>query len=82
MITCSKDLGSVLRVDRTSAITFKNNKVMFRNNNSNHVFLGPCFLHKNSKEEEYDHFIKLTKNSYFPEFDFSKLSFVTDGSKL
>ena len=54
MVTCSAQLGSVLSVDRTfnlgtyflTAITFKNKKVTFRNNSSNPVFLGPCFLHK------------------------------------
>ena len=90
MLTCSKDLGSVLSIDRTfnlgahflTAITFKNSKVTFRNNYSNPVFLGPCFLHKKSKQEDYDHFFNLIKSkidSLFPEFDYSKLSFVTDG---
>ena len=70
MITCSKDLGSVLSVDRTfnlgahflTAITFKNKKVMLRENNSNPLFLGPCFLHKNAKEDDYDHFFNFIKS--------------------
>ena len=66
MLTCSKDLRSVLSIDRTlnleanflTAITFKNSKVTFRNNYSNSVFfLGPWFLHINSKQEDYDLFL-------------------------
>ena len=64
MVTCSAQLGSVLSVDRTfnlgtyflTLITFKNKKVTFRDNISNPVFLGPCFLHKKAKEEDYNFF--------------------------
>ena len=64
MVTCSAQLGSVLSVDRTfnlgtyflTAITFKNKKVTFRNNSSNPVFLGSCFLHKKAREEDYNFF--------------------------
>lgn len=64
MVTCSAQLGSVLSVDRTfnlgtyflTAINFKNKKVTFRNNSSNPVFLGSCFLHKKAREEDYNFF--------------------------
>ena len=67
ILTHSKYLGLVLSVDRTfnlgahflTAITFKNNTVTFRNNNSNPVFLSPYFLHKNAKQEVYNHFSAL-----------------------
>ena len=79
MITCSKDPGFVLSVDRTfklgahylTSINFKNNKVTFKNNNSNPVFLSPCFLHKNDKQEDYDHFSTLLNQKYTVVFQIS-----------
>lgn len=65
-----------------TAITFKNKKVTLRNNSSNPVFLGPCLLHKKSREEDYNFFFSYLKSKIlnnYPSFDFSTLSFVTDG---
>ena len=90
MVTCSAQLSSVLSVDKTfnlgtyflTSITFKNKKVTLRDNSSNPLFLGPCFLYKKSREEDYNFlfsFIKSKILNSFPSFDFSTLSFVTDG---
>ena len=64
MLTCSKDLASVFSIDRTfnlgahflTAIKFKNSKVTLGKKYSNPVFLGLCFLHRKSKQDDYDYF--------------------------
>ena len=92
MISCTADLNSVLSIDRTfnlgtcflTAICFKNKKVKTRSSGSNPVFLGPCFLHKFAKEEDYNHFfsfLRLKICSMYKAFNFSKLSFITDGEQ-
>ena len=92
MITCITDLNSVLSIDRTfnlgtyflTAICFKNKKVKTRSSGSNPVFLGPCFLHKFAKEEDYNYFFSFLRCkicSMYEDFNFSKLSFITDGEQ-
>ena len=92
MVTGYAQLGSVLSVDRTfnlgtyflTAITFKNKKVTFRNNSSYPVFLGPCFIHKQAREEDHNFLFSYIKSKIlnnFPTFNFSTLCFVTDGEQ-